>query len=150
MLLKLCSIVSTFFYTGHLPRFNALTASAITLILCLIFDFEKQNPALIVILVIVFIICGWYYLKKSQKHDPPEMVSDECLAAASIVFFFESIPYAVLCLIFFRIFDILKVFPISILDKKEVWIFVFLDDLLAVAYAVIVTYLIEMVWNQLF
>lgn len=85
-------------------------------------------------------------LEKTNKKDPSFIVIDELLGIyLGVLFCFpeKKILDYLLFLVFFRIFDIFKPFPINILDnlskKGSYWFqsfFVIADDILASAFAI--------------
>ena len=87
------------------------------------------------------------FLEKTKEKDPSFIVIDELLGVYLGLLFCS---YEKKCLdvflfvIFFRIFDIFKIFPINILDNLSIRggylfqsVFIILDDILAAIFAVI-------------
>ena len=101
-----------------------------------------------------------------KKKDPREIVIDEfvgqCIPLVSILFKPDgfipnccykgtieeaSVMWILLSFILFRFFDILKPFPINIVDKKmKNGVGVMLDDIIAGIYSTIVIYIIYVLW----
>jgi phosphatidylglycerophosphatase A len=108
---------------------------------------------LIYTIAIVFIaiwVCEKASVKLIQK-DHKSIVIDELagmwVALVPVIYFasnqFERIIYACLALVFFRVFDILKPFPISYFDKKYKNGFgIVLDDIIAGIFSGILSVLI--------
>ena len=115
---------------------------------------------------IVFFLLGLWSCKNfvsennEKEHDPKEIVIDEVagqmltlsLAIPSISFFGDKIRheygtntfilgYLLCCFILFRIFDIVKPFPINLIDRKmnNYW-GVMLDDIVAAFFAALIYY----------
>ncbi len=86
----------------------------------------------------------------TQSHDSKIIVIDEFLGVYLILIFYDQIkiinPYVTIALIFilFRFFDILKIFPANIVDRKLKSAFgVILDDLIAGIYTIIILYIVN-------
>ena len=105
------------------------------------------------IFVIIFLLSLFFidkFSSHSQSHDSKIIVIDEFLGIYLIFIFYNQIkiinPYFTMMLIFilFRFFDILKIFPANIVDKKLKSAFgVILDDLIAGIYTVIILYILN-------
>ena len=103
------------------------------------------------LLLIASIICffiGWYvselYVRKTGREDPKEVVIDEVagmwlvLAAIGVFSVEVNLAYYLAAFILFRVFDIIKPWPVSWADKKIKGGFgIMLDDILAALYAII-------------
>jgi len=75
------------------------------------------------------------------KHDPSEIVIDEIAAILIVMAPFEFNWKSALCgFAFFRLFDILKPWPVSWADKKVNGLGIMLDDLVAAGYAILVMF----------
>jgi phosphatidylglycerophosphatase A len=89
-------------------------------------------------------------IEKETHNDPGFIVIDE---AMGIWFIFISpyIPHKIIYIFFgfllFRIFDILKPYPCSVLNRQKGGVYVMLDDLFAAIYASIVLHLLIMAEN---
>ena len=107
----------------------------------------------VAIFVIIFLLSLFFIDKFSnhtQSHDSKIIVIDEFLGIFLILLFYDQIkifnPYITMILIFilFRVFDIFKIFPANIVDKKIKSAFgVILDDLIAGTYTIIILYIIN-------
>ena len=98
-------------------------------------------PMLLGVVGVLFVIGVWVcsrYERMTEGHDPSEVVIDE-IAAVPLAFLF--VPFspktAILGFAFFRIFDILKPWPIKVLDRIQGGLGVMLDDLLAGFFAAV-------------
>ena len=108
-----------------------------------------QSLALILSLTVGSLLVKVYLIAtKQQKVDPKEVVFDEIFAVMLICFLAQfitkEIDFARYLSIFglFRIFDILKPYPICVVDKKmKNVIGIMLDDILA-AIATILVYIV--------
>ncbi len=107
----------------------------------------------VVIFFIIFLLSLFFINKFSshtQSHDSKIIVIDEFLGVYLILIFYDQIkiinPYVTMILIFilFRFFDILKIFPANIADRRLKSAFgVILDDLIAGIYTIIILYIVN-------
>lgn len=84
-------------------------------------------------------LCDYYTKKYQREEDPSEAVIDE-IAAIWIVLAFAplTLGHFLIAFLLFRIFDILKPWPVSLADRHcKGGIGVMLDDLLAAGYAIL-------------
>ena len=142
--------ISSFFYSGFFP-YGPGTAGSVAAFLLYILLLRFLNPLYYIVLCLFIFIAGVYFSSKAEKisgiADPPFVVIDEVLGylatMAGILWMhfsvFNAVLYALLGLILFRFFDILKPFPIGIIDKKVPGGFgIMLDDLAAAVFSLIV------------
>ena len=110
------------------------------------YNFFIKNYILFFLFIFLTFIFSWYYtyvyVLKNKIHDPSEIVIDEFLgqliSLTPILFlnifklekvnFFELM---VLSFLLFRFFDILKPWPIYIVDKLRTSLSILLDDVIA-------------------
>ena len=110
------------------------------------YNFFSKNYMLFFLFIFLIFIFSWYYtyvyVLKNKIHDPSEIVIDEFLgqliSLTPILFlnifklekvnFFELM---VLSFLLFRFFDILKPWPIYIVDKLRTSLSILLDDVIA-------------------
>ena len=107
----------------------------------------------IAVFIIIFLLSLFFINKFSShtlSHDSKIIVIDEFLGIYLILIFYNQIkiinPYVTIVLIFilFRFFDILKIFPANIVDRKLKSSFgVILDDLIAGIYTIIILYILN-------
>ena len=132
------------------------------LIFLLLYDFVSINPFILFFLIFFMFIIGWYftflYVFKNGKHDPAEIIIDEFLGQLiSLIpiaylnsfsigskYFFELLFFTFLL---FRFFDILKPWPINIIDKAKSSLSILLDDVVAGLFSSIFT-LILLLWLE--
>ena len=103
---------------------------------------------IIIIIVSLFLIN--LHSKETQQHDSKKIVIDEFIGIYSIflfydfIFIYNNIFTCLLIFIFFRFFDIIKIFPANLVDKKMSNSFVvILDDIIASIYTLITIYLLN-------
>ena len=100
-------------------------------------------------LIILLLLAGIIIANKliDQNKDPSWIVMDEFCGQLLVLIFFEiSLLYYILSFILFRVFDILKPWPINLVDKRMKNSFgIFFDDILAAVYAILVIKLFNFV-----
>ena len=132
--------ISTFFYVGYLPFIPGTLASVAALFL---FYLARNNNLAQVFLTLVVIILGFLASGRAEKlfnkKDPEYVVIDE---VSGMLLSFAFIPYdirlVVIAFILFRIFDILKPFPINKLERLPGSVGIMSDDIVAGIYTNII------------
>ena len=148
----LSKLVSTGLFIGKIKYAPGTFGSALGILigyLLLHLPAPLQSLALILSLTVGSLLVKVYLIAtKQQKVDPKEVVFDEIFAVMLICFLAQfitkEIDFARYLSIFglFRIFDILKPYPICVVDKKmKNVIGIMLDDILA-AIATILVYIV--------
>jgi phosphatidylglycerophosphatase A len=145
---KLLTNLATLGFVGHLPVAPGTWGSLVAVLLAP-WVFIPFSPGIkILILVILFLIGSWACSaaeKTLGRKDPGQAIIDEVLGQWVVFLFITSASFLSLALgfVLFRIFDVLKPFPIR---RSETWMpggySVMLDDLLAGIYALIALTLI--------
>ena len=156
---KINVLISTFFGNGYISKIPGTFTSLSTLIILYtlfeVLNFKNLNYILILYSIIFFY--SFYAVMDSETEfenkDPRQIVIDEVLGQAMplilIVYLSShnliSIPveiYYLLSFIFFRFFDIVKPFPINLVDKHlKNASGVILDDVLAgILVCIIIAY----------
>lgn len=143
---KLPLFISTFFYVGFFP-YAPGTAGSIAGFVIYIVLLRLLNPYEYIIICLFIFIAGVYYSSKAEKlmgvKDPPFVVIDEVLGyfvtMMGGLWAPFSIVYALVGLGLFRLFDILKPFPVRYIDKKIAGGFgIMLDDVVAAIFSAII------------
>ena len=149
------NLFNTLFYIGHIKKFPGTIASGFSiLILFPLFHFQSLNLITMMLLFVTILLMSLYsikiYSKLTKTHDSKKIVIDEFLGIFFIFLFYEKIifinHFITLSLIFimFRFFDIFKIFPANIVDRKVTNSFgVILDDIIASIYTIITIYLLN-------
>ena len=123
------------------------------------YNFFSENYILFFLFIFIIFLLSWYfiyvYILKNRVHDPSEIIIDEFLgqliSLSPILFVngfkLDKIYFCVLMLLsflLFRFFDILKPWPIYIVDKSRTSLSILLDDIIAGLFAstIIIIYLI--------
>lgn len=143
---KIYKIISTGFYTGYAPYAPGTLGSLIGIVFYLLTEWSFYTYQ--VFLFLLFLYLSYksvaYAIGIFNDHDPSEVVCDEILGMWFSLLFFELNIYQIfLAFVIFRFFDILKPFPIKLIEKKFKGAFgVILDDLMAGVYTKILLWLI--------
>ncbi|MBL7546043.1 MAG: phosphatidylglycerophosphatase A [Bdellovibrionaceae bacterium] len=121
MILKLAEIIATWWWVGKIRWAPGTWGTLATV--PVIFLFYRLGPVAYMVGVFIVIILGIFfsdiYEKSLGKHDSSEIVIDE-VAGYLIAMTWLPMTWQALTLGFFifRFFDILKPFPINLLDRK--------------------------------
>lgn len=147
-------LLATWFYSGLLPYVPGTWGSAAALPFAVVLHALGGFPLLLLATVVVFFI-GWWATtvetRGKENHDPGEIVIDEVagqwltLMPLSYVLWTHGSAVTILPwpglvggFILFRLFDILKPWPVSWADRKSTPFGVMFDDILAGIYAALV------------
>ncbi|MFH0839166.1 MAG: phosphatidylglycerophosphatase A [Candidatus Omnitrophota bacterium] len=125
--------ISTLCLIGYFPKCPGTVASLFGLLVVML---TSTKTALYFIVLILFLIMGFFMSgrveRMSNKKDPPEVVIDEfCGMLISVFFIKPTIFNLVSSFVFFRIFDILKPFPINKIGNLKGSAGIMLDDILS-------------------
>ena len=155
MINKINLFFVTFFGIGYIKFATGTFASIITSILLFIL-FHILNISSNIILISLFFIFLYSlyavssYIKKISNKDPKEVVIDEVIGKSIPIYLYEishgtskqfndALVFYVIIFILFRLFDIIKPFPVSYFDKKFKNSFgVIFDDICAGLYVVLI------------
>ena len=161
MLKKINFLFVTLFGIGKISKIPGSIASLITTVF-LFFLFHVVNISANIILasiVVIFFISLWsvsIFIKSLDNKDPNEVVIDEFIGQSIPICLYEIahegiketsqvLTFYFIMFILFRIFDIVKPYPVSYYDKKFKNSFgVVMDDVCAALYvvAVLVLYMV--------
>ena len=152
-MIKLANFFVSLSFVGYIKLIPTGTFASFLSIVILfpIVEYKIISLEIFVAVFIIFFLLSLFFINKfslnTNSHDSKIIVIDEFLGIYLILIFYDQIkiinPYITLVLIFilFRFFDILKIFPANIVDKKLKSSFgVILDDLIAGIYTTIVLY----------
>ena len=147
MLDKLNFLIFTFFNVGKLPA-SGTFASIITVFIYYFVISFFSNIVFIFIFIIITIYSLFflkYILNKFDNKDPKEIVIDEFIGQSiPLLICGNNVVHILISFIIFRIFDIYKIFPANIFDKKMVGtIGIIGDDVIAGLYTLAIIYLIK-------
>ena len=111
---------------------------------------------LVIVFFIILLTVSLYaikiYQKQVGKSDKSEIIIDEVLGQLLVLMFIElEFLQFFFAFILFRFFDILKIFPASIIDKKYSDHYgVIFDDIIAAIQALIVIFIFKFAYGKLF
>lgn len=142
---KLAEFIATIGYAGYFPIASGTLGSILGMIL---YYFVKDNCISYLIAASLLFALGFIASDVHEKHtgkkDPHEVIIDE---AAGIFIVYLFIPFSVTLFIagffIYRIFDVLKPFPIRRLERLPGGIGIMADDILAAIYANICLHIIR-------
>ena len=145
---KISQIFSTLFFIGYVKWAPGTIGSLFSLIIIIfLHNIVNKNEFIIIFICILLMatICIKIYSKSVNKHDAKEIVIDEFLGIYLIIIFsydFEILNNEfikiLLILLFFRIIDIIKPFPINWIDKNIKNSYgIIIDDIIAGIYTII-------------
>ena len=147
-MLIISELISTIFYLGKIKWAPGTVGSFFSIILIFFLNYYTEKLIFIIIFFIILVIAFISiskYSKMINKIDSKEIIIDEFIGIYLIFFFYDLIiinnEILKLCLIFvlFRFFDIFKLYPANIIEKKFRNSFgVIFDDIIASIYTIII------------
>lgn len=132
-------ITATFFGAGYFPLAPGTITSAIMVLLYKFFLHKLSWPVYLLIFFLLFalgIFVSDVYSRILKKDDPRSVVIDE--AAGQMIALFLLSPQWALCgasFLLFRLFDIVKPFPIKQVESFPRGFGIMLDDFVAAIFA---------------
>ena len=155
-MIKLANFFVSLSFAGYIKIIPPGTFASFLSIVILfpIVEYKIISLEIFVFVFIIIFLLSLFFINKfsasTKSHDSKIIVIDEFLGIYLILIFYEQIiiinPYVTIVSIFilFRFFDILKIFPANIVDKKLKSSFgVILDDLIAGIYTTIILYILN-------
>ena len=155
-MIKLANFFVSLSFAGYIKLIPPGTFASFLSIVVLfpIVEYKIISLEIFVAVFIIIFLLSLFFINKfsshTQSHDSKIIVIDEFLGIYLILLFYDQIkiinPYVTMMLIFilFRFFDILKIFPANIIDKRLKSAFgVILDDLIAGIYTIIILYIVN-------
>ena len=149
---KTALLFSSWFGTGLMPgapgTFGSLAAVPLVIIVSYLGDVYAGIS--LVVLIPLAVWTADISQKLMGRDDPPEVVIDEVAGLLVAIFLLPlSCVSIVLGFLLFRVFDILKPFPIRLIEKRvKGGVGIVLDDLLAGVYANICVRVILLLFNR--
>ena len=126
------------------------------------YNYFSKNPSFLLSFIIFTIIIGWYftftYVYKNKTHDPSEIIIDEFIGQLISLFpllFIINLKTAqnkfflllLISFLLFRVFDILKPWPINIIDRSKNSLSILLDDIIAGLFSAFIL-IMYLLWFQ--
>ena len=146
---SLIKLISTFFYSGYLPKmpgtFGTLAALILYYFLANFFNLTLWQIFFITIfLIIISIISSHYSIKLFKSKDPNIVVIDEVAGYfVSLLFIPYSIGNLLCAFVLFRIFDIWKPFFVKKAERLHGGLGITLDDVSAGICAIFILRIIN-------
>ena len=146
------NIFVSLFYSGYFKLWPGTFASVISiLILFPVIKYQLVSKEIFIYIFFIIFTISAFFIKKfslyTNTHDSGKIVIDEFLGIYLIfifydlIYFFNDFITIMLVFIFFRFFDIVKIFPANIIDKKmNNSLGVLLDDIIASIYTILFIY----------
>lgn len=146
------NIFVSLFYSGYFKLWPGTFASVISiLILFPVIKYQLVSKEIFIYIFFIIFTSSIFFIKKfslyTNTHDSGKIVIDEFLGIYLIfifydlIYFFNDFITIMLVFIFFRFFDIVKIFPANIIDKKmNNSLGVLLDDIIASIYTILFLY----------
>ena len=137
---------ATGFFSGYLPKAPGTWGSLVALPLWLALSFLSPSSYSLMLAAVFFI--GWFVAGEAEKildrPDPGCVVIDEIFGMFVTLFAApRTWPALILAFLLFRLFDIVKPFPVSWLDRRiNGGLGIMLDDAMAGIYAFLVLHLL--------
>jgi phosphatidylglycerophosphatase A len=149
LLLNPAHLLSLGFGSGLSPKMPGTMGTVVGVGLYLVvpsqylMDWKIYLAVIVVIFLIGIVLCG-YTAKALNVHDHPGIVWDEIVGYFITMFMVpKEWMWILIGFVLFRIFDILKPWPISIADKRLKGGFgIMLDDVIAAIFALIIIQII--------
>ena len=155
MIKKFNLLFVTLFGIGKIKYAPGTFGSLFAIILFFdLFHLLKISPNLIFVVLVVIFLYSFFainsFIKNNTNKDPNEVVIDEFIGQSLPIYLYEvshgtekefndAIIFYIIIFILFRFFDILKPFPINLIDKKyKNSIGVVFDDVIAGIYVVLI------------
>ena len=147
------NIFVSLFYSGYFKLWPGTFASVISiLILFPVIKYQLVSQEIFIYIFFIIFTISIFFIKKfslyTNTHDSGKIVIDEFLGIYLIfifydlIYFFNDFITIMLVFIFFRFFDIVKIFPANIIDKKmNNSLGVLLDDIIASIYTILFIYI---------
>ena len=159
---KINILLSTFFGYGYLTKIpGTLTSAVTTVFIYIVYEvLGYTDLKFSIIFFILLFFYSFYAVKDSESEfenkDPRQIVIDEVLGQTMPLILLLHLNqtnqisisieiYYILSFLFFRLFDILKPFPVSYFDKNYKNYFgIIMDDIMAGSYSMIFIYLVSL------
>ena len=136
---RLSKIISTFFGVGYFPLAPGTLTSLIVVLLYKFYLHTLSWPFYLMFLFFLFIIgiiTSTQYSSDLKNKDPRNIVIDEALGQALLLFHLGEAWFPlILSFLLFRLFDIVKPYPIKKIENFPKGWGIMMDDVAAAVYA---------------
>ena len=144
----------TVFGLGHISKMGTLGSLVGLIIGIILLNFLSiiQYYIIFSILLIISFYCVYRYQILVGKNDKSEIIIDEVLGQLLVIGFVNlNFIELILSFILFRFFDILKFFPVNIVDRKYSNYFgVIFDDIVAGLQSIIIILMLRELYDKFF
>ncbi len=135
----LSKVISTFFGLGYFPVAPGTITSLVVILAYKFYLYQLNWPLYLLILFLLFFV-GVYtstkFSAESNKKDPRKIVIDEACGQLLVLFRMSEAWFPVLAgFILFRVFDIVKPYPIKKVEAFPAGWGIMMDDVVAAIYA---------------
>jgi phosphatidylglycerophosphatase A len=135
----LSKVISTFFGLGYFPVAPGTITSLVVILAYKFYLYQLSWPLYLLILFLLFLV-GVYtstkFSAESNKKDPRKIVIDEACGQLLVLFRMSEAWFPVLAsFILFRVFDIVKPYPIQKVEALPAGWGIMMDDVVAAIYA---------------
>ena len=140
---KLVKMLSTWFYVGDIPGAPGTAASAVAVLMVIIFS---PNTFLYVLIAVIVTVLGFLVSGRTEeilgRKDPGCIVIDE-VAGIMVAFFLLPLTLSVIITAFFlfRAFDMFKIYPVNKFEEIHGGAGIMIDDLVAGLYTNIIMHI---------
>jgi phosphatidylglycerophosphatase A len=135
---RLSRLLATGFYSGYAPIAPGTVGSAVGLFIFAVFPGLRNVPLLVLCAVVFFIgVKTATEIEKTDGHDAPIVNIDEIVGMwISLLFLSDSLSWQwwIVAFFVFRLFDIIKPFPVRGSQKLPAGWGIMIDDVLAGIY----------------
>jgi phosphatidylglycerophosphatase A len=135
----LSKVISTFFGLGYFPVAPGTITSLVVVLAYKFYLYQLNWPLYLLILFLLFLV-GVYtstkFSAESNKKDPRKIVIDEACGQLLVLFRMPEAWFPVLAsFVLFRVFDIVKPYPIKKVESLPAGWGIMTDDVVAAIYA---------------
>jgi phosphatidylglycerophosphatase A len=135
----LSKVISTFFGLGYFPVAPGTITSLVVVLAYKFYLYQLNWPLYLLILFLLFLV-GVYtstkFSAESNKKDPRKIVIDEACGQLLVLFRMPEAWFPVLAsFVLFRVFDIVKPYPIKKVESLPAGWGIMMDDVVAAIYA---------------
>ena len=135
----LSKVISTFFGLGYIPVAPGTITSLVIILAYKFYLYQLSWPLYLLILFLLFLVGVFTSSKfsaESNKKDPRKIVIDEACGQLLVLFRMSEAWFPVFAsFVLFRIFDIVKPYPIKKVEALPAGWGIMMDDVVAAIYA---------------
>ena len=147
--------ICTLFGLGNISKMPGTLGSIVGVLVGVFLLYLLPIPLFFIIFIFLLLV-SFYAIKKYQsevgQNDRSEIIIDEVLGQILVLAFIDlNFKQIILAFILFRFFDILKLFPANIIDRKYSGHYgVVLDDIIAGLQSILVIHIFEFTYEKFY